>query len=167
MLSTVILIAVLAQVPDNNNPWWDKWEKEQKAKAEEEAKADLRIADIDLTVAVEDFVSKDASRTPPEPFRSMIDKLATECWKCRETATNRLQKASEKDWRWLLWGRKHNDQEVRTRCNTILKRIIKCPDCTGTGKSKFEYWDQNRQVSTTDCEMCSGKGTLFRYTPWD
>ncbi len=38
------------------------------------------------------------------------------------------------DQRWLFWGRRHPDPEVRLRSNAILRRLNPCSTCKGTGQ---------------------------------
>lgn len=119
--------------------------------------------DLTFAAAVESFVvAAKPGAKPPEPYLSMIERMGGGCWSCREGATRRLErtvKASMADQRWLFWGRRHLDLEVRLRSNSILFRLNPCSTCKGTRQSK--NWD------AWPCWDCNGSGTAWPYTIWD
>jgi hypothetical protein len=99
------------------------------------------------------------SGAPPEPYRGLIERLGGPSWRERDAATKGLQEASATDQRWLFWGRRHPDPEVRLRCNAILRRLNPCSTCKGSGNSKnWELWP---------CWDCQGTTTAWPWSMWD
>ena len=114
--------------------------------------------DIEFTMAVEESIRAEGRDIVPEPFRSMIGHLADDCWKCRELATRQLTEASRNDQRWLMWARKYRDPEIRMRVAMILRKLNPCPDCKGTGESRYSAWP---------CWKCQGTKTVWHWSLWD
>jgi len=78
-------------------------------------------AELDFIGAVEDFVcSTTPFHVPPEPYGSLITGLGARCYHCREIATRRLRRASERDPRWLWWALRSRDPEIRLRASMLL-----------------------------------------------
>jgi hypothetical protein len=116
--------------------------------------------DLEFTAAVESFVQvtrPDAA--PPEPYRGLIERLGDSSWRERDAASRQLQAASMTDQRWLFWGRRHLDIEVRLRSNAILRRLNPCSNCKATGQSK--NWD------AWPCWDCNGTATAWPWSMWD
>jgi len=121
---------------------------------------DVARSDLEFTRAVEEFVlSSGQGQGPPEPYRGLIERLGDPSWRERDAATKGLQEASATDQRWLFWGRRHPDPEVRLRSNTILRRLNPCSTCKGSGNSKnWELWP---------CWDCQGTATAWPWSMWD
>jgi hypothetical protein len=116
--------------------------------------------DLEFIRGVEEFVlSAEPDRGLPEPYRGLIERLGDPSWCERNAATRRLQAASAVDQRWLFWGRRHRDPEVRLRANAILRRLNPCSTCKGSGNSKnWELWP---------CWDCEGTTTAWPWSMWD
>ena len=117
------------------------------------------LADPEFTMAVEESVMAEPGRAPPEPYEGLIERLASGCFRCREIASGRLQSISRSDQRWLFWGRRHRDPEVRLRANSILRRINPCSSCGGSGGS--------RHYPGYPCWDCQGLRTIWPWSMWD
>jgi hypothetical protein len=116
--------------------------------------------DLEFARGVEEFVIAAApGGSPPEPYRGLIDRLGDSSWRERDAASRQLQAASMTDQRWLFWGRRHLDLEVRLRSNAILRRLNPCSTCKGTGQSK--NWD------AWPCWDCNGHATAWPWSMWD
>jgi len=141
-------------------------------------------ADLDLQYAVESWVqSVEPSRLPPEPFRHMIDDLGNDCFLYRQAASKRLESASRGNIRWLFWGRRYKDPEIRVRCNAILRRVARCPSCDGFGAcivfrpddkkdyplcrrcGKYRWFHDPENIQP--CAACDGVGTAWRKGAFD
>jgi hypothetical protein len=116
--------------------------------------------DLEFARGVEEFVIAARPGTrPPEPYCRLIERLGDSSWRERETASRELEAASVADQRWLFWGRRHPDPEVRCRSNAILRRLNPCSTCKGTGDSKnWELWP---------CWDCQGTATAWPWSMWD
>jgi hypothetical protein len=116
--------------------------------------------DLEFARGVEEFViATEPGEAPPEPFRGLIARLGDSSWRERDAASRGLLAASAPDQRWLFWGRRHADPEVRLRSNAILRRLNPCPTCKGSGNSRnWEPWP---------CWDCSGAGTAWPWSMWD
>jgi hypothetical protein len=116
--------------------------------------------DLEFVRGVEEFViAAEPGRRPPEPYRGLIERLGAPSWREREAASGGLQEASALDQRWLFWGRRHRDPEVRLRSNAILRRLNPCSTCKGAGNSKnWELWP---------CSDCQGTATAWPWSMWD
>ncbi len=141
-------------------------------------------ADLVMQAAVEDFAAQQPHAAPPEPYRSMISHLGGDCFHCRERASKRLLAASKSDLRWLFWGRKDPDLEIRLRCNNILRKLTTCSDCKGRGLC-FEYrpilnqtgsegacricgrWQWGHPESPGPCLSCTGEGVAWNKGAFD
>jgi hypothetical protein len=115
--------------------------------------ASERRADLVLQAAVEEFVRRQPGARPPEPYRSLIRQLGTDCYGCRERASKRLAAACSTPYgfRWLFWGRLDHDAEIRLRCNVILRQLARCDDCSATGLCRFYRPDTS---GTGPCSVC-------------
>lgn len=123
------------------------------------------IADPGFVRAVEEWVAVEHLGTIPEPFAGLIDRLGDGCYGCREIATRKLRRLSADDPRWLFWGRFHRDPEVRRRCELVLRKLIPCRTCLGTGRiSRYFVWDAefDRGHYEDGCTQCMGTGTAWR-----
>lgn len=132
MIGTLIAVALLAQPPTPTR------------------------ADLELTMAVEDF----AHATPPEPYARMIADLGAPAWASRESASNALESAVRSDpgaVRWLFSGRRDKDPEVGLRCNTIIRRLYRCPDCEARKPELRQWWS---------CDSCGDTNSAWPYIPW-
>jgi hypothetical protein len=118
------------------------------------------LGDLAFVRGVEEFVlAAEPGRRPPEPYRGLIERLGDPLWREREAASKGLQAVSAVDQRWLFWGRRHADPEVRLRSNAILRRLNPCPTCKGAGNSKnWELWP---------CSDCQGTATAWPWSMWD
>jgi hypothetical protein len=116
--------------------------------------------DLAFVRGVEEFVlGADPGGRPPEPYRGLIERLGDPAWREREAASEALQEVSAADHRWLFWGRRHPDPEVRLRSNAILRRLNPCSTCEGAGNSKdWELWP---------CWDCQGTATAWPWSMWD
>lgn len=138
--------------------------------------------DLEFRNSVERFVM-DASPHAriPEPCRHQIEDLGNECWQYRDGATKRLERQIGSQTRWLFWGRRAGDLEIRMRCHALLRQLYRCPLCYGAGEclnfkpievmkdgwstvrcgscGQFEtaHGGQYRQA----CRMCGGDGTRW------
>jgi hypothetical protein len=117
------------------------------------------LDDLEFTMAVEESVMAEPGTAPPELYKGLIERLGDPCYHCREIATRKFQTASRFDQRWLFWGRKHPDPEVRMRSNSILRRINPCSSCGGTGES--------RHYPGYSCWDCQGLRTVWLWSIWD
>jgi hypothetical protein len=117
------------------------------------------LADLEFAMAVEESIMAEPGTTAPEPYKGLIERQGSDCYRCREIATRKLQSASWFDPRWLFWGRKHRDPEVRLRSNAILRRLNLCPSCDGTGASRHYREDP--------CWDCQGLGSVWIWSAWD
>ena len=117
------------------------------------------LADLEFTMAVEESVMAEPGTALPEPFKGLIERLGDPCYHCREIASQKFQAASRFDQRWLFWGRKHRDPEVRLRSNSILRRINPCSSCEGSGES--------RHYQGYPCWDCQGLRTVWLWSIWD
>lgn len=91
-----------------------------------------------------------------------FDKLGDSLWKVREQTSKKIleyYKYNKHEIRWLFWGRHSKDPEIALRCNTIIKKLFICENCSGKGHSKSWY--------ETSCFDCDGIGTYWGLTPWD
>ena len=95
----------------------------------------------------------------PSPIRGLIERLGDSSWREREAASRQLQAEAMSDQRWLFWGRRHPDLEVRLRSNAILRRLNPCSTCKGTGQSK--NWD------AWPCWDCNGTAAAWPWSMWD
>jgi hypothetical protein len=112
-----------------------------------------RRADLFFTAAVEDLVrAAEPAARPPEPYRSLIAGLGADCWTCRDLAGRHLERAVGTDPRWLLWGRRDPDPEIRLRCNNILRALTRCDRCGGTGFCRLFQTDDPEQNGP--CRNC-------------
>lgn len=129
------------------------------------------LRDLEFIRATEESVAAMApGSVPPEPYRSLIDEgLSADCYRCREMASKKLRAASVDDPRWLFWGRRHRDPEVRLRCNAIIRRTNPCRACSGTGLGVAEsMWIGGDVVAfRLRCDACGGVGSVWGYGPWD
>ena len=116
--------------------------------------------DLEFMRGVEEFViAAGPSCRPPEPYRGLIERLGHSSWREREAASRGLLEVSAVDRRWLFWGCRHPDPEVRLRSNAILRRLHPCPSCKGDGNSKnWELWP---------CWDCQGTATAWPWSMWD
>ncbi len=121
---------------------------------------DAARGDLEFIRGVEAFVlAAGAGQGHPEPFRGLIERLGDPSWRERDAATKGLAMASATDRRWLFWGRRHPDPEVRLRSNAILRRLNPCSSCKGSGNSKnWETWP---------CWDCQGTATAWPWSMWD
>lgn len=94
--------------------------------------------DVAFMAAVEQSIQLEPKTKPPQPFAGDIELLGDAQYKVRNDAYNRLLKASQKNPRWLFWGLKHSDIEVRLWCNKALWSLSECYGCRGTGICEFE-----------------------------
>ena len=116
--------------------------------------------DLEFVRGVEEFViAAEPGRRPPEPYRGLIERLGDPSVARARGRLRGLQEASAEDQRWLFWGRRHPDPEVRLRSNAILRRLNPCPTCKGAGNSKnWELWP---------CWDCQGTATAWPWSMWD
>ncbi len=117
------------------------------------------LADLEFAMAVEESVMGEPGARPPEPYKGLIERLGSDCFQCREITSQKLLRASRFDQRWLFWGRKHRDPEVRLRANAILRRINPCSSCGGSGES--------RHYTGYPCWDCQGWRTIWLWSAWD
>ncbi|MGP0063539.1 MAG: hypothetical protein ACLQGP_08075 [Isosphaeraceae bacterium] len=117
------------------------------------------LADLEFAMAVEESVMAEPGTIAPEPFRGLIERQGSDCYRCREIASRKLKAASWLNSQWLYWGRKHRDPEVRLRSNAILRRINPCPSCGGSGASRHYREDP--------CWDCQGLGSVWPWSAWD
>jgi hypothetical protein len=97
--------------------------------------AELSRGDLEFTDAVEEFVREsDRNARPPEPFLSLLGMLGAPCYRCRNLAARRLRDTTtDESIRWLFWGRRSADPEIRLRSNNLLRDLTRCPICGGRG----------------------------------
>jgi hypothetical protein len=170
MLGMILILAVMQDPPPppaDIPGWQNRWLKEQEQIKAEERAAELRVADVEFAMAVEESVMSIPGTAPPEPYKGLIRRLGAHCYRCREIASKKLLAASGGDHRWLLWGRKDADLEVRLRCNNLLKKLVKCPQCGGAGKTRQGRWNDRNDGWTDECSLCVGKGTSWKWSIWD
>ena len=117
------------------------------------------LDDLEFTMAVEESVMAEPATAPPDPYKVLIERLGEPCYHCREIVSREFQAASRFDQRWLFWGRKHRDPEVRLRSNSILCRINPCSSCGGSGES--------RHYPGYPCWDCQGLRTIWLWSFWD
>jgi hypothetical protein len=117
--------------------------------------------DLEFMRAVEEsvMVMAEPGTTPPEPYKGLIERLGSDCYRCREIASRKLKAVSWFNYQWLFWGRKHRDPEIRLRSNSILRRINPCPSCSGSGASRHYREDP--------CWDCHGFGSVWLWSAWD
>jgi hypothetical protein len=132
--------------------------------------------DVMLMAAVEETVERWCpGHRPPEPYRTLIEHLGAECYKCRELASRRLRNAStDGSVRWLFWARRHRDPEVRVRANNILRELTRCGECGGGGICRMHKpvaggdpdgpcvncgrWAWSHFDNPGECRACGGEG---------
>ena len=148
-------------------------------------RANNQRADLAFAHAVECFVmSATSMAAPPKRFRELIEGLGDECFVGREVSTKRLLEASTRDSRWVFWGRRHRDPEIRMRCNIILARLAACDWCHGARICR-EFrpsprdrdkqgqcqtcgcWPWTHAESPGECVMCFGRGTMWTKDPFE
>jgi hypothetical protein len=122
--------------------------------------------DILFQRAVEEFCAASCPRTiPPDPYRDILERLGGSKWRMRQEASDEMLAASYRDIRWLFWGMSSHDPEVRTRCNAIMKWMIRCHFCNGSGDcpgSKFvRIWNDDLR-----CTMCSNTKRIHNSKEW-
>jgi hypothetical protein len=136
-----------------------------------------RRADLVMAAAVEAFVAELPGARIPEPFPSAIEDLGADCYGCRERASKRLAAMVTAEGgcatRWLFWGRRHRDPEVRLRCNAILQNLTRCADCGGRGECRIyrpagdekegpcticKRWPWGHPECPGPCLLCGGEG---------
>ena len=117
------------------------------------------LRDLEFARANEDFVIRIRGTAPPAKFDSLITLLGDPCHRCRERATAELFEESRADSRWIFWGMRHRDPEVRTRATSILRRLNPCKACRGTGISTY-----NPDYS---CYECHGTKTTWDWATGD
>lgn len=117
------------------------------------------LADLEFTMAVEESVMAEPGTAPPEPYAGLIGKLGSDCCHCREAASRQLGGVSCLDRRWLSWGRRSRDPEIRLRSNTIMRRLNPCLSCGGSGVSRHYREDP--------CWDCRGIGSVWCWSAWD
>jgi hypothetical protein len=141
--------------------------------------------DLRFEAAVEEFAMS-ASRTgrPAAPFDRLIDDLGSDCWRFREASSRRLERAclATGEVRWLFWGRRYRDAEIRVRCNAILRRLTRCQLCMGIGfcpefKPGNDNPDNCRQChrnrwwhdidNAPPCTSCRGSGAAWARTAFE
>src|SRR5579885_1700414 len=122
--------------------------------------ADMMRADLIFARAVEESVMTFPGATPDPAYAGLLGLLGAESYLGRVDATTRLESAMRRDpgaMRWLWWGRKHEDPEIASRCNGLIRRLAVCPTCRGTGRSK-----QSWAYHCWDCEI-----PIWPFSPWD
>lgn len=119
----------------------------------------LTLPDLEFMVAVEESVMAEPGLAPPEPCKGLIERLGSDSYRDREAASRSLWVTSRFNQRWLAWGRRYRDPEIRLRSNTILRRINPCPTCKGEGRSVHYREDP--------CFDCGGSGSRWPYSAWD
>jgi hypothetical protein len=135
--------------------------------------------DLAFQDSVERFVlAAKPHSVPPEPFYDLIELLGDQCFKCRERASKDILEASKSDLRWLMWGTRHRDPEIRLRCMAILVSATKCGRCDGEGLCRKyvkgnagdEFMcancDRSRRYGHNDgnlgeCRECRGRGHIW------
>lgn len=139
-------------------------------------------SDLDMTHSVERFVMESApAQRVPEPYRHLIEDLGSDCYQYRESSSRRLKFRIGANQRWLVWGRRHPDLEIRHRCNILLFAINRCRLCGGAGKCidfqphdvvrggytqticrrcGLDSWDHNPH-SMFPCRQCKGFGSAW------
>lgn len=100
----------------------------------------------------ESVISMVPDAVPPEPYNSLIIQLGNDDWRKREKAFRALFTL---DPRWLFWGRRSKDFEIATRCNLIIKKLLCCSICQGSGRLG--------SYSKLPCWQCQGQGNLWFY----
>jgi hypothetical protein len=119
--------------------------------------ADRARIDLGFTGAVEDFVRTSRPwAKPPKAIADDIEALGHWKWFERDAASKRLEALPPGDQRWLFWGRRNRDPEIRLRANGIIRRLNLCTNCKGIGRFDEEWY-------TRECWDCHGFGTLW---PW-
>jgi hypothetical protein len=145
----------------------------------------LSRADLAFSRAVEDSIRA----LPPEAVQAIILDLGSECYFSRESAERKLLRYAQAEgggfdeaqpWRWLWWGLRQRDLEIRLRCLSVLRRITPCPVCGGNpycrefraapgqdwkcrvcGRSEWMHEEY------APCEACQGVGSVWDGTIWD
>jgi hypothetical protein len=140
-MSLILAAAILAQTPSANEA--------------------LR-GDLEFTRAVEESVASIPGADVPDGYRGLIGLLGADSWRGREAATTRLESALRgrpEDRRWLFRMRMSSDLEVRSRANSILRRLHPCATCKATGRSK--------NTELLPCYDCQGTATAWPWSIWD
>lgn len=125
--------------------------------------------DLEFMRSVEDFAADHAatlpaSRRPSGPILLAIGGLGCSHWATREAAARSLEsrlRAEPSGARWLFWGRRHPDPEVRLRCNGILRRLNPCDYCHGLG------WFGEDPDYAIPCKDCGGARSSWPWSMWD
>lgn len=115
------------------------------------------LEDLELIRAVEESViaglphPRRLEDGMPPIVAAFVRDMGAPCIKCRDRATEAMEYCAQKNIRWLFWGLRSTDAEVRSRCQGILKRIPpRCEVCGGIPhRSYFE------------CRTCNGTGATW------
>jgi len=157
----ILWLAMFGQVaiPQDDQPW-------QVRTGIDKSRGDVARNDLAFERAVEETaMAAEPTTAIPVPYRGLVERLGSSCWSCREGASRRLLvalKANPGDARWLYWGGRHRDLEVRLRCATLIRRLHPCPTCAGT-TLLHDKWDG----SPIGCWDCSGSGSAIAWSMWD
>lgn len=146
MTHLLLAIALLAQAPETTLP---------------PTAAEIARLDLGFCYAVEDSIAREPGTNVPAAYAGLIDLLGCDSYRGRVDATTRLESAVRRDpsaLRWVFWGRRDKDPEIRVRCNAILRRATATPPCS-TCKDGLFYDGK--------CWVCRGLKSLWTYGPWD
>lgn len=115
--------------------------------------------------AQESFVMSAVPRMrPPADVMDIINLAGADDYCARETASKWLRKV---DARWLMYGIRGPDLEIRLRCNRVLQWQSVCPACIGSGLCQYKPKDADRPDG--ECVNCGrwsfshGAGQTFEY----
>ena len=136
-----------------------------------------RINDLAFKGAVETFAAEASQQKPPEPFASLIDQLGWDCYTARQIGYERLIGAIRRnlrDARWLFWGMRHSDPEVRLWCNRGLTELSGCWSCDGSGlchhkrtAPRCDIWMQPGDGQWEECLDCFDSRRLDDMVRWN
>lgn len=89
----------------------------------------------------------------PAHVAELIRLLGDPCHRCRERAQTELEALSRDDPRWLFWGIRARDLEIRRRCGSVLSRCGPvCWRCRGAGRCAGELFGGSMRW----CPICDG-----------
>ena len=115
-MSTLILLAVLAQVPTQD--------------------------DFNFIMAQENFVmdaaiAKDKhagfERFMPRAIAKQVLIFREDCWRCRDRARDDVVAMGPDAMRWMFWSLRSKDWNISTTSTQAINRMIRCPRCEGKG----------------------------------
>lgn len=112
---------------------------------------------------MEEFCYSYANEEQRKQVFNMFSRFYSHEWKEREECTKvwleRL-KNNPTDIRFVFWGRHSVDGEMKLRCNSLIRKINICINCSGKGFLEHSSYE-------IICPVCLGQKHIWGLSPWD